>query len=106
MVIGVMMVVVSFDSSGGLNLGGSRRRRRPRSLSRGRGWKVRLLLTRIEHDSRSGSCGRMLLDCVHGSGGARVLQVMLAGVVVMGVVVVHVGRRKVLELVVVMGSHC
>lgn len=47
-----------------------------------------------------------MLNRVHSSGGARVLQVMLARVVV---VVVHVGRRKVLELVVVMrmmGSHC
>ncbi len=102
----LMVVVVSFDSCGGLNLGRSRGRRRPGGLSGGRRGEVGLLLAGVEHHRRSGSRGGVLLDRVHGGGGARVLQVMLARVVV---VVVHVGGRKVLELVVVMrvmGSHC
>lgn len=101
----VVMVVVRFDSSGGLNLGGSRSRRRPGGLPRRRRGEVGLLLPGVEHHGRGSSRGGVLLDRVHGGGGARVLQVMLARVVV----VVHVGRRKVLELVVVMrvmGSHC
>lgn len=105
MLLMVVMVVVSFDGSGGLNLGGSRGRRRPGGLSRCWRGEVWLLLAGIEHHRRSRSCGCVLLDRVHSCGGARVRQVMLARVVV----VVHVGRREVLELVVVMrvmGSHC
>lgn len=103
----VVVMLVRFDSSGGggLNLGGRRSRRRPGGLSGGRGREVGLLLARVEHHRRSGGRGRVLLDRVHGGGGARVLQMMLAGVMV----VVHMGRRKVLELMVVMrvmGSHC
>lgn len=101
----LLMVMVSFDSRGSLNLGGSRGGRRPGGLSGGRRGEVGLLLAGVEHHRRSGSRGGVLLDRVHGGGRARVLQVVLAGVVV----VVHVGRRKVLELVVVMrvmGSHC
>lgn len=100
----VMVVVVSFDGSS-LNLGGSRRRCRPGGLSRGRRGEVRLLLARVEHHGGSSCRGGVLLDRVHCGGRARMLQVMLPGVVV----VVHVWRRKVLELVVVvrvMGSHC
>lgn len=97
----VMMVVVRFDGSGGLNLGGCRGRRRPWSLPRrGRG-EVGLLLAGVEHHGGGGGSrgrGGVLLHRVHGGGGARVLQVMLARVVM----VVHVGRREVLELVVVM----
>lgn len=104
MLLMVVVVVVSFDSGGSLNLGGSRGRCRSGGLSGGRRGKVGLLLARVEHHCRSSSCGGVLLGRVHGGCGARVLQVMLARVVV-----VHVGRRKVLELVVVMrmmGSHC
>lgn len=104
MVVMVVLVLVSFDSSS-LHLGGSRSRRRPGGLSGGRGREVGLLLAGVEHHRRGGGRGRVLLHRVHGGGGARVLQVMLARVVV----VVHVGRRDVLELVVVMrmmGSHC
>lgn len=96
----VMMVVVRFDGGGSLNLGGCRGRRRPGSLPRrGRG-EVGLLLAGVEHHGGGGGRGRggVLLHRVHGGGGARVLQVMLARVVM----VVHVGRREVLELVVVM----
>lgn len=106
MLLMVVVMVVSFDSSGGgLNLGGSRGRRRPGSLSGGRRGEVGLLLAGVEHHRRGGGRGGVLLDRVHGGGRARVLQVMLARVVV----VMHVGRREVLELVVVMrvmGSHC
>lgn len=87
----VVVMVVRFDSGGGLSGGG-------------RG-EVGLLLARVEHHRRGRGRGGVLLDRVHGGGGARVLQVVLAGVVV----VVHVGRREVLELVVVMrvmGGHC
>ena len=100
----LVVVMVSFDG-GSLNLGGSRGGRRPGRLSRGGRGEVGLLLAGVEHHRRRGSRGGVLLDRVHGGGGARVLQVVLARVVV----VVHVGRRKVLELVVVMrvmGSHC
>lgn len=101
----VVVVVVRFDG-GGLNLCRSRGCRWPGGLARrGRG-EVGLLLAGVEHHSRRGRRGGVLLDCVHGGSGARMLQVMLACVVV---VVVHVGGRQVLQLVVVMrvmGSHC
>lgn len=106
----VVVVVVSFDSCSGLNLGRSHGCRRPGGLSGGRRGEVWLLLARVEHHRCSGSRGGMLLDRVHGGGGAWVLQVMLARVVVVVVLLLlHVGGRKVLELVVVMrvmGSHC
>lgn len=102
----MVVVMVSFDSSS-LNLGRSCGRRWPRGLSGGRGGEVGLLLARIEHHRCSSSRGAMLLDRVHSCSRAWVLQMMLARVVM--VVMVHVGRWKVLELVVVMwvmGSHC
>lgn len=108
MMLLMVVVVVSFDSSGSsLNLGRSCGRCRPRGLSGGRRGEVGLLLAGVEHHCCSSSRGVMLLNRVHGCSRARVLQVMLARMVM--VVVVHVGRRKVLELVVVMwvmGSHC
>lgn len=105
----LVVVVVNFASSGGLDLCRSRGRRRPGGLPGGRRGEVRLLLARVEHHRRSCRRGAVLLDRVHGGGGARVLQVVLSRVVVVVVVVVHVGGRKVLQLVVVvrvMGSHC
>lgn len=101
----MVVMVVSFDRSGGLNLGGSCSSGRPGGLSRGRRGEVGLLLAGVQHHRRSSSRGGLLLDCVNGGSGARMLQEMLARVVM----VVHVGRLKVLELVVVvreMGSHC
>lgn len=93
----LVMMMMGFDHSGGLDLGRSRRSRRLSGCRRG---EVGLLLTGVEHHSRSDSSrGRVLLDRVHGGSGPRVLQVMM---------VVHVGGRKVLELLVVvrvMGSH-
>lgn len=104
----LLMVVVSLHSGGGLNLGWSYSCCWPWGLSGGRRGEVGLLLAGVEHHRRRRRRRRrgcVLLNGVHGSGGARVLQVMLARVVV----VVHVGRREVLELMVVMwvmGSHC
>lgn len=104
----LLVVVVGFNSSGGLDLGWSHSGCWPRSLSGGRGGEVGLLLAGVEHHGGggggSGGCGCVLLNSVHGGGGARVLQVVLARVVV----VVHVGRWKVLELMVVMWvmGHC
>ena len=106
MVVLLVLVVVSFPSSGRLDLGGSRSGCRSGSLSQSRRREVGLLLAGVEHHcSGSSSRGAVLLHRVHGGGGARVLQVMLTRVVV----VMHVGRWKVLELVVVMrvmGSYC
>lgn len=105
MLLMVVVVVVSFDNSSGLNLRGSCGRGRPGGLSGGRRGEVGLLLAGVEHHRRRSGRGGVLLDRVHGGGAARVLQVMLAR----EVVVVHMGRRKVLELVVVMrvmGGHC
>lgn len=99
-------MVMSLDSSSSLNLGRSSSSCRSRGLSRSRRGEVGLLLARVQHDSSS-SCGGVLLDGVHSSSRAWVLQVMLASVVV--VMMMHVGRRQVLELMVVMrvmGSHC
>lgn len=104
MLLMLLVVVVGFNSGGGLHLGRSHSGCRPRGLSGGRGGEVGLLLAGVEHHG-GGGCGRVLLNGVHGGGGAWVLQVVLARVVV----VVHVGRWKVLELMVVMwvmGSHC
>lgn len=106
LVLLMVVVVVSFDSSGGLNLCRSCGCCWSWGLPWGRRGEVGLLLARVEHHrSSSSSRGAVLLDRVNSSCGARMLQVMLASVVV----VVHVGGRKVLQLVVVMwvmGSHC
>ena len=99
-VVVVVVVVVCFNGCG-LNLRRGRGRCRPGGLARRRRGEVGLLLAGVEHHGRCGRRGGVLLDRVHGGGGARVLQVV--------VVVVHVGGRQVLQLVVVMrvmGSHC
>lgn len=72
-------------------------------MSWSRRGEVGLLLVRVEHHRCSYSCRCVLLHSVHSCSRARVLQVVLARVVV---VVMHVGGLKVLELVVVVGSHC
>lgn len=74
-------------------------------MSRSRRGKVGLLLARIEHHCCSCSSGCVLLHGAHSCSGARVLQVMLPCMVVV-VVVMHVRRREVLQLVVVMGPYC
>lgn len=98
------MVVVGFDTSSSLNLGRGSCSCRPGGLSGSRRGEVWLLLAGVEHHRRSSCRGGVLLDRVHGCSRAWVLQVVLARMVVM-VVVVHVGRREVLELLVVVGSH-
>lgn len=69
----IVVVVVSFDSRGGLNLCGSHSCRRPGGLSGSWRGKVGLLLAWVEHDCCSGSRGGVLLNRVHGGGRARVL---------------------------------